>query len=86
MNGFGDFENAIQFKSGYLQALLSLTLNVQNNSGTWSDASQVLERNTNGHLAAAMIYVQALPTVKNPHIRDGLYSGLAADTLPIGKH
>jgi hypothetical protein len=61
MDGFGSFNEGISSFDGFAHSsdLISFTLN--NLTGTWASANSVLTGNNKGNLAAAHIFVTALP-------------------------
>ena len=55
---FGVFNQTLTNFDGYNSAVTSLSFTLTNDTGTWSDASDVVTANSDGYFAAAHIFIQ----------------------------
>jgi len=61
MDGFGNFNLAIDDFDGYTHSADKISFDVTDTSGTWASASNVLALNANGYDAATHTFVAAYP-------------------------
>jgi hypothetical protein len=61
MDGFGDFNLAINSFDGFTHSASTITFDITDDSGTWSSASDVLANNANGGDAATHTFVTTYP-------------------------
>jgi hypothetical protein len=60
-DGFGSFNQTINSFDGFGHSSDTISFTLTNTGGTWSDASTVLTGNSDGHSAAAHIFVTTSP-------------------------
>lgn len=65
VDGFGTFNQTFKSFDGFTHSSDTISLIVANTGGTWGNASDVLAANSDGHLAAAHIFVTSSPANAN---------------------
>src|SRR5262249_45649905 len=60
-DGFGSFNQTVNGFDGFTHSADDVTIGLQNTSGTWANANSVLTGNSDGHLAAAHIFITPSP-------------------------
>ena len=82
-DGFGSFNQTVNTFDGFTHSADDIKIALQNTGGSWADANSVLTGNSQGHLAAAHIFITSSPANQsNGAIVTGFASGSDAPPVP----